>query len=145
MKTRFSVLLRLAKRTLDEAERALGQARARREVVLKEIEKLRAEAAALVLPEEGYSGRMEAVWAQRRTVRAAIEVRTRRKEELEREIERLEQAYREAHLEHEKMHHLDEAERAVMIEKLKQAEAKRLDEIASQRALRKRNEREVDA
>ncbi|OQX73456.1 MAG: hypothetical protein B6D59_05610 [Campylobacteraceae bacterium 4484_4] len=140
MKTRFSSLLRLKKRQLEEAEKRLVKARAERRAILLEIERLKREMQEIELPKMGRAGEMGAVFSLRQSLQQKIEEKEHTLERLKQQIQQLQEAYHNANLEYEKMKHLDEMEIEKLLEALKSKEAKIMDEIALQLAMRKKRE-----
>ncbi len=133
-------MMKLKKRQLEEVEKRLVKARAERAAILQEIERLKAQKCNMEFPKEGNISNMGVVFSSRQSLQYRIEMKQNAQERVERQIVEFQEEYRSANLEYEKMKYLDELEVEKLLEALKTKEAKTMDEIALQLAIRKKRE-----
>jgi chromosome segregation ATPase len=131
MKTKYTQIVKLKKRALDEIERELIDVRGRKREIERKIEDIDKKISNLEIPK---SGKFAQVKLKNELFQNLMREKEALKEKLEirlKQIEGLKELYKEANVEYEKILHLDKTEVEKELKKLRYNERKELDEIAN--------------
>ncbi len=131
MKTRFTDILKVKKQKLSEVERELLDVRNRKKKLELKIEQLDAEVASLKTPRSGDFGSLQMsrqsflyLIQQKETLIDKLAVRIK-------QIEGLQELYKEANIDYEKIAYLDAEDIKKEMKRIADEESKELDEIAN--------------
>lgn len=130
MKTKFTQLVILRKKNLDEVEMALQQNAQEINAKQMEIDTLVAEFAALKAPESGVYQAFLTFVHYKDTYRQSIDFKMRELALLKQKRKDLQALFKAQNIEYEKAKYLENQEIKTMLEKIKKQESKDLDEIA---------------
>ncbi len=132
MKTKFSEILKVKKQKVSEIEQQLAAKRFEKEALVAQSFEISAEIGAQELPKEGSFAAVQTAYRGRAYLYAEKERVENMIQYLDDEIEQLQNAYKAANIEYEKIKYLHENEKQKKIAAMMQAESKRMDEIAGQ-------------
>ena len=143
MKTRFTDILKVKKQKLFEVERELLDVRNRKKRLELKIEQLDTEVASFKSPESGDFGTLQMsrhsflyLIQQKEVLIEKLNIRIK-------QIVGLEELYKEANIDYEKIAYLDEIEHKKEMKRIADEESKELDEIANILFVNKREKVEV--
>ena len=143
MKTKFSQILKLKKRRVEEIENALTEVRAQKRRALREIEDILQEIASLKTPTSGSFGEMNVAFMSLSQLSNQKKSKEFEVTQIEQRIRDIQELYKEANIEFEKIQYLEDEEHKKVLEALKVQENKDMDEIANLLYSRFKNEVEA--
>ena len=139
MKTKFSQILKVKQRRVDEIENELMDVRFQKRKTLTKIEEIVKEIAGLKTPQSGSFAEINIS----HTYLKSLSNQKKSKEEeiiqLDQQIEGIKELYKEANIEFEKVKYLEDLEIEKKLQEIKVQEAKDMDEIANLLHAQKKN------
>ncbi len=136
----YKALAKLRKQQFDRAEQELALANARLNLLYEKKESLRADERAVEPPVKGTGLQLGGVISHKRAIKRAIEALELEIDAARRLKEEKERRLKAAHIAWEQAKSIESQALKLLMEKEKRATQNRLDEIASQRFWRDRNE-----
>jgi flagellar biosynthesis chaperone FliJ len=143
MKTKFSQILKLKKRRVEEIENALTEVRAKKRRTLLEIKNIVDEISRLKTPTSGSFAQVSIAFLSLSKLSNQKKSKELELEQIDLQIQEIQELYKEANIEFEKIKYLEDEEIKKALEALKVQEAKDMDEIAN--LLHTRFKKEVEA
>ena len=131
MITKFSKLVELNKKKLDDIEMELGRLQNSRIVIEKKIEDLRKDFSKIKKPTTGNFTKMNLVYNHLKQLEKEKEFQVEKLDRIKEEILRVQNLHKKANVEFEKMKYLDGVETDKYLKKLAKQEQKDMDEIAN--------------
>lgn len=132
MKTKFSELLKVKKQKLSEVERALAQKRHERAQLVEQSALIRSRIETFSPPKSGDYRQMRMALHSREYLFKEKERNANMIKYYDQEIAALQQLYKEANIDYEKINHLHTLEVEQRLKERMRQEAKDMDEIAGQ-------------
>ncbi|WP_201352363.1 hypothetical protein [Hydrogenimonas urashimensis] len=136
----YKALTKLRKRQFEQAEQAMASANAALQKLLEKKEALRADARAVEPPKEGLGTQLNAMLSQKKAIKRALEALEYEIDAAMRAKKEKERLLKAAHIAYEQAKSIESQAEKIVLEKAARANRNRLDEIASQRFWRDRNE-----
>ncbi|WP_295701712.1 flagellar export protein FliJ [uncultured Helicobacter sp.] len=130
MKTKFSAIVSLRKKDMQECERIIMQNENKIASKKMQIDEIADELVALQMPQKGAFDVFRAYNEMKRMLLLAMHNVQQELDELLKEKRVLQEQYKKHHMEYEKMSFLDKKEQEAMIKALKIQEKRETDEIA---------------
>jgi len=143
MKTKFSQLVKVKKRKVDEIESELLDTQNQKRRVESEIENILQEISELKTPQSGDFAQLNLSYSYLSNLSNQKKFKEEQLHSIIQQIEVIKELYKEANIEYEKIKYLDEQEIKKQLEELKIKENKDMDEIANLLHSRKKIEVEV--
>jgi len=137
MKTKFTSILKVRDLEVTKVENEISKQKANKRVLNQKLIDSKEEIYGIKTPSTGTILQMQSSQFQINTLRSTQKLILQDIENINLKIKLLEQKYKEAMLEYEKIKHLHSIEVEKILAKLKQQEAKDMDEIANQLFTRK--------
>ncbi|NPA55393.1 MAG: FliJ family protein [Epsilonproteobacteria bacterium] len=130
MKTKFDSLVKLKKMEVEKIENEISQINNQISTLQTQIDQLTQELLQITLPKEGNFAVITQISAMKKAINEQIELKRQNIAFLRGQKNLLNEKLKEANLEYEKMKYLQAEEIKKYLQKLKEKEAKNLDEIA---------------
>jgi flagellar export protein FliJ len=143
MKTKFSQLVKVKKRKVDEIESELLDIQNQKRRVESEIESILQEIRELKTPQNGDFAKLNLSYSYLSNFSNQKKSKEEELIKIDNQIEVIKELYKEANIEYEKIKYLDEQEIKKQLEELKIKENKDMDEIANLLHAKKIIEEEV--
>jgi len=143
MKTKFSQLVKVKKRKVDEIESELLDTQNQKRRVEIEIKNILQEIRELKAPQSGNFAELNLSYSYLSNLSNQKKFKEEQLHSIIQQIEVIKELYKEANIEYEKIKYLDEQEIKRQLEELKIKENKDMDEIANLLHSRKKIEVEV--
>jgi flagellar export protein FliJ len=131
MKTKFSQLVKVKKRKVDEIESELLDAQNEKRKIHSQIDKISLEISELKTPQSGGFAKLNISFTYLSNLSNQKKLKVEELEKIEHQIELIKELYKEANIEFEKVKYLDELEVKKQLEELRVKENKDMDEIAN--------------
>ena len=138
MKKEFSDLVKIKKEDLKDLETKIREKNIQKESILKEIKELQNEIDSSSLPSEEKMGILNLFKESIKKTREAINQKKSFLKNIDQELESLQESYKEASIEYEKIKYIDQLSTKRYKEKIQRKEQKDLDEISSLLYMRNR-------
>ena len=132
MKSKFADVAKVRKRALDHAELTLLKARNHAQTVEQSLQELHQELIAIKMPTMGHISLLQQVGATKNILHRQREDLEGQLAKAKKHVEQMQEAYKRANLEFEKIKYLEKQEFEAYLKKLKQREQSDLDEVALQ-------------
>jgi flagellar export protein FliJ len=143
MKTKFSQLVKVKKRELDEIESKLLEIQNHKRRVESQIENILQEIKELKTPQSGNFAKLNLSYSHLSHLSNQKKSKEEELIKIANKIEAIKELYKKANIEYEKIKYLDEQEIKKQLEEIKIKENKDMDEIANLLHSRKKIEVEV--
>jgi len=143
MKTKFSQLVKVKKRKVDEIESELLDIQNQKRRVESEIKNILQDIVELKAPQSGNFAELNLSYSYLSNLSNQKKVREKQLLSIMQQIEIVKDLYKEANIDYEKIKYLDEQEIKKQLEELKIKENKDMDEIANLLHSRKKIEVEI--
>lgn len=139
MKTKFSQILKVKQRRVDEIENELMDVRFQKRKTLTKIEEIVEEIMGLKTPQSGSFAEINLSHTYLKNLSNQKQSKEQEIIQLDQQIEGIKELYKEANIEFEKVKYLEDLEIEKKLQELKVQEAKDMDEIANLLHAQKKN------
>ena len=139
MKTKFSQILKVKQRKVDEIENELMDVRFQKRKTLTRIEEIVKEIEGLKTPQSGSFAEINISHTYLKNLSNQKQSKEQEIIQLDQQIEGIKELYKEANIEFEKIKYLEDLEIAKKLQEIKVQEAKDMDEIANLLHAQKKN------
>lgn len=132
MKSQFSKIAKIRKQKREVVEKELLKSKNKEKMLLHKIASFYEQIHSISFPSEGTVSMLSLIAEQKKILGRDKKSCEQELLSVQNEIRILQEAYKKAHIEYEKIHYLEEQELQAMIAKLKRQEQLDLDEVSTQ-------------
>ena len=143
MHSQFSKIAKIRQQACDSIEKELAKASTKEQAIQQQIALLYDEVNALEMPKQAPAWVLVSLMEQKRCFFHYKQQLEDELKELQSHILILQEAYKKARIEYEKIHYLEEQAFQSMLDKLKKEEQQGLDEMSTQLFARKMHKRSI--